>query len=132
MLIQFHYHCKILAAMTCVGLFLATPVARAATRTYNIVQLQSVVTASGKFIEDLFDVEPQGAGSLVTSYTGTIVVEYIFNIAVIIGKHKVQTIADIMMTMITFNNRVSNKFKVYTVPVAVDLVSFHEHIVTFP
>jgi hypothetical protein len=75
MRMQLQLHCKILAAMTCVGLFLATSAAQAATRTYNIVQLQSVVTASGKFIDDLFDVEPQGAGSLVTNYTGSIVAD---------------------------------------------------------
>jgi hypothetical protein len=63
---------KLLAgAIILVGLLPVTSVSQAVTQQYNITQAESVVTASGLVLE-LFPVEPQGAGSLVTNYTGNI------------------------------------------------------------
>ena len=50
------------------------------------------------------------------SHSRTIVAKNIIHISIIVGKHKVQTVPEVVMAMIIANLTFGNKFEVDTIP----------------
>jgi hypothetical protein len=65
-------------------------------------------------------------------YTGAVVVKYIAGIYIVIGKHKVNTIAYVMGADITAYSGLGYKFKIQSIAVALYIVIFNKGMAALP
>ena len=62
-------------------------------------------------------------------YTGTVLFKRIVEIHIIIGKHKVNSVANIIFTQIILNGRKRNKFKIDPVPLTLYMIAIDQCVV---
>jgi hypothetical protein len=63
------------------------------------------------------------------SYTGAIITKRIILVGVIIGKHEMKTIPDIVFTQVVMDKGVGDKFEINAVTMSLNMVIFYQYAI---